>query len=562
MKNNISRQEYIVAVLFIVIVVFFYLMNVDIPFFSDDDSCMYLFGHRISTAKDLFNAIVFDYKGINGRILCNVTVLLSIMMGETVFNIINTLFFIAVIPLIIIHIGITHKERIWLFFSVATIGFLMLSTGVDSMYYWASAASNYMWAFVFNLLFFLILKKQGRSDIGNKKLLLLCCVSFILALNNEALICPIAGGLVLYYMFHVKHLNKGMFFLIASYGIGMLIVVFAPGNFSRMSFEASGLGIIGRMIKIFYFLRITYIMLLMLIILMIKNKTYFLIFLKQNVLLLLMFILAFFIPFVSAASMRGVYGIEIFSLLIILRLIDFYEMTPFVNFGVAFALSSILVVFQSCVLHDSHIKWGIYQGAMQKYYSQKSNTVMIDDYQSKNPLIGYYTMSLDNMFMPYDKANQYALKKLRRQGLQVNKEEADNILFIKVLASNVYEKALKKKRSFFLSKNKIPGMGFYHDSSLNYSVMPYDRGELDSINKGYMYAIYSISFDRNIRVRINYMLGDVDFERAAFDVQTKYGRYILLNRKFKSYPFLRVERIALSKTLPRGKIQIYRYENR
>ena len=62
MKNNISRQEYIVAVLFIVIVVFFYLMNVDIPFFSDDDSCMYLFGHRISTAKDLFNAIVFDYK--------------------------------------------------------------------------------------------------------------------------------------------------------------------------------------------------------------------------------------------------------------------------------------------------------------------------------------------------------------------------------------------------------------------------------------------------------------------------------------------------------------------
>src|SRR5574344_782449 len=509
MKNNISRQEYIVAVLFIVIVVFFYLMNVDIPFFSDDDSCMYLFGHRISTAKDLFNAIVFDYKGINGRILCNVTVLLSIMMGETVFNIINTLFFIAVIPLIIIHIGITHKERIWLFFSVATIGFLMLSTGVDSMYYWASAASNYMWALVFNLLFFLILKKQGRSDIGNKKLLLLCCVSFILALNNEALICPIAGGLVLYYMFHVKHLNKGMFFLIASYGIGMLIVVFAPGNFSRMSFEASGLGIIGRMIKIFYFLRITYIMLLMLII-----------------------------------------------------LIDFYEMTPFVNFGVAFALSSILVVFQSCVLHDSHIKWGIYQGAMQKYYSQKSNTVMIDDYQSKNPLIGYYTMSLDNMFMPYDKANQYALKKLRRQGLQVNKEEADNILFIKVLASNVYEKALKKKRSFFLSKNKIPGMGFYHDSSLNYSVMPYDRGELDSINKGYMYAIYSISFDRNIRVRINYMLGDVDFERAAFDVQTKYGRYILLNRKFKSYPFLRVERIALSKTLPRGKIQIYRYENR
>jgi hypothetical protein len=556
MNNKYQMQRYAAVALFIFTVIVFFLMNVEVPFFSDDADCMYLFGHQISGFKGIIDTVVYDYNGINGRILCNAAALSSIMLGETAFNIINTIFFSAAIIFIFRSIKTEHPDRIFFLLSLTIIGLLSLSTGVDSMYYWASASSNYLWAIVFNLLFLFILDKFGSSEISIFRLLLLSILSFILALNNEALVCPIAGGLVVYYLFHRKQLNKNKAIIIAGYFIGMLIVAFAPGNYGRLSFPAAGLGFVGRAVKIFYFLRITYVMLLLLIVKVIKDRVETKNFIRKNALLFIVFAFSFFIPFISAASMRCVYGIEIFSLIILLRLVDSYNICARVSTLLATVASILFIAFYLCVLHESQIKWGIYRNVMQKYYGQNGNTVLFDDYQSRNALINYYTMSLDNIFMPQDKANQYALEKLRRRGIATNKEMLDSTVYIKIIAKNVYNMALKHEKAFFIPSNKIDGMGFYSEPSLAYSVIKYDSLRLDSINKGYMYADCSLSFNRNIHVRINYLCGDICFERAAFDVNTKYGRFILLNRKSKHYPFLRTERIALSKTLPAKKIEI------
>jgi len=48
----------------------------------------------------------------------------------------------------------------------------------------------------------------------------------------------------------------------------------------------------------------------------------------------------------------------------------------------------------------------------------------------------------------------------------------------------------------------------------------------------------------------------VGFERAAQEYTTSTGRYLLLNRNYKHYPLLRLEKMALNKEEPSQKIEL------
>ena len=257
--------------------------------------------------------------------------------------------------------------------------------------------------------------------------------------------------------------------------------------------------------------------------------------------------------------MRAVFATDMFSLMLLLRLTDRADIHTRTVQWLSAVILVVYAVFYGWILYDSNIKWNIYKNTLSQYLDQPGNTVRIDDYQSKIGLIEYYTVNLDNIFMPGDKASTLAAMKYRKQGKRVGEDGPDERDYIKILPENVFQQAIANGPTFFIEARRTPGIGFYRDLQLVYDIMPYDAEILRRINEGYFYAVYRLPMMNNVRLKINYLHDDTAFERAAFDVDVPlYGRYILLNRKFKHYPLLQFEWFGMNEEVPDAKIEILR----
>lgn len=499
--------------------------------------------------------LCYDY-GINGRLLCNITAILSIMAGEAVFNVVNTIMFVLVIALIVKSVPVSSPSKKPLLTIITLWGLLILSTGADSLYYWASGSSNYLWAFLYNIIFMTLLHRYRCEGVGGVwKNILLSVLSFVLALNNEMFVCPISAMLLCYYLLKRSALNSTLRCMIVFYVLGTAVVVCAPGNFARETVYTVGLGYFSRIVKIAYGLRVSYVMLFMLVAYVLRNRFGALLFIKRNLLLFGIFGLSFVVPFLAASTGRSLYGIEIWALLIILRLVNEWAVPRWCNTTMTVCMSVALLAFQGSVLYDSVVKWRIVSGTLEQYYKQDGAQVYIDDYQSACGLTEYYTVDIDNILMPCDKANQYALEKMRKKGEKTVSEYADSLSYIKILPYDV-SKAISSRSMFFKPENHI-GMGLYHSKELMYSVMRYDSLKLDSMTHGHLFALYHVRGFDGVKVKINYLENDIDFERAAYSVDTPYGKFVLLKRKYKRYPMLDLEYFGLNKKTADSKIELY-----
>lgn len=519
-------------------------MNSYVQFFSDDLQCTYFENHQINSLSDIFNVLRFDFENVNGRIIPCLLVLLTVRAGEFVFNIVNTIFTVTAFALMWRVVSYKDKENELLSLFLLAIAFLLLSTGVDSLYYWAASASNYVWTIIPSFAFLLLIEKANLNKISS---ILLIILGVFLGLQHEIYACPIAGAYWIVILLRKKKFSAKQWMLFIGFTIGMLIIALAPGNFIRGSVFGTGFGVVGRIVKILYFLRMFYIMIFAVIISFIINRKATINFLRSNVILELIIALGFVIPFLVAGNSRSVYGIELFSLVLLVKLLDgMLSVSKTVNNVITAVAALFLCWFQGSIVYASSIKWGIYNKTVWQYDHQKSNTVVMDDVQCNNSLIEYYTVNMNNILTPYDKANQLALQKARLYGINYANGEAPDSTLIKIIPANI--KTMKAKRI-------IPSLGLADDPQMRYYVMPYKEGVVDKINHGYFYAMYNIPVV-NKKLKINYLEGDVDFERAAYDITYEGKRYILLNKKYKHYPFIKLLYMGFNNQQPTNKLEI------
>jgi|GEM_PF-2112928 len=537
----------------IVAAAMFYQMNVIVPFFSDDLLCNYFDGQPISDIKTFFGALANDYLQTNGRLLTDALTKLMVTAGDGVFNVVNTLFYVAAIILLYRCIGTSNAFARPLYLVLIVISLVSLSRGVDNLLYWASGATNYLWALVPTLGFILLMKRSCRGLKGN--VVLLYFTGFALSFCNEMYAFPVCAGYLTYGILRRKRVHRETTALLSGYVLGALLMAFAPGNFGRAAYYTVGLGAVSRLVKMAYSLRITYVMALLIIICRIKycRETHH--FFRLNLLWILFFGYSFVIPYFSATAGRAMFATEMFALVLGLRCIDRVVKGRHGAWILAFVLLLLFGAFQWFVIRDSRAKWNIYRQTVKTYVQQEENVVIRDDFEGSCPLIDYYTMDLNNIMMPCDKAAKLALMKYKIRGTNATAVEADSADYIKVMPRKVNEQALMHPEAFFVPANRIDGIGFYGRNDLSFFVMPYDKNVLDAINCGRFYALYRIP-RTNKRVKINYLSYDVGFERAAQEYTTSTGRYLLLNRNYKHYPLLRLEKMALNKEEPSQKIEL------
>lgn len=158
--------------------------------------------------------------------------------------------------------------------------------------------------------------------------------SIVCGWQNEAFAAPVWGACVLYYLIKRPALPKQTLWLWMGYSIGAMCMIFAPDTIHRFgnsifSTDTIGLAILFRLYALgipFLALKLkaTVIAIIALVFIRIRDKRTLRKFVNNKLLLLL--IIGYGIAFISVicyVEERGLIGIEIFSILLLYRIIFF-----------------------------------------------------------------------------------------------------------------------------------------------------------------------------------------------------------------------------------------------
>jgi len=246
------------------------------------------------------------------------------MTGKPLFNVVNTIMFVLLLHLLVITVT-RAKGQYYKTLTLAVAFIMLLMPGFNLAFLWMSGACNYLWTSVFLLSFNLILQK----DIQAKRpyvLPLLFCIGLVCGWTHEGLVIGLLAGYIFHYSFNRKELTATRIVLLSGFALGVLFMLVSPANFNRAMKGMSGLhglGIIMSYVSALLAmsnLRIFFILLLGLALTRICKREAFKAIVHDNsVWLVAAFVSFAFIVFTRHASTHSRFGIELFSLIIVLR---------------------------------------------------------------------------------------------------------------------------------------------------------------------------------------------------------------------------------------------------
>ena len=405
MKDN----KYLYFGYLLVIGIVFYLMNVFTPLFSDDWHYNFIYGThtQIKTLGDVLYSQYLHYFSMNGRFVPHFFVqLFDGILGKGLFNVVNTFMFMAFIYLISYTLRREYKS-FYVSSSLALFLIFFFIPAFNNCFLWMSGACNYLWVAVLLLSFNIILEK----DIKNKALFpLLFVFGIICGWSNEATALGLGFGYFIYFIFNKKELSQSRIISLIGFYIGLLFLVFAPGSVNRalgqghITFGISQT--IHNMISSFIAMddiRLLPCLILIILALMIYRKNKLKGFFIDNLVWLAAIAISFvFVLWTRHGSGQSRFGFELFSLILILKLVSGY----IAKRAVATMCNLIVLVCSTYVLYISYQNYRDYKNCLEQISRTKdgiilTNTVKYPSYFER--FLIFYTWS-ETMYVhsPYD----------------------------------------------------------------------------------------------------------------------------------------------------------------
>ena len=221
---------------------------------SDDD-----FGYRfhqatgevITSFSDLISSNTFGYTHVNGRFLAHVFIQLFLAWDlHWLFILASAFAFVLLIsPILYLFkrnlpstFNIQHSLLIYPLFFLIAFWPLMATSCYGSVamninYLWTAAISTFFLSIYFHV-------SEDNPSYSAWKNIALFIFGLVCGSWQESFGIGIGGAICLYHLFHLRSTNKSAYYLIIGYGIGLCLLIFAPGNFARASAESVG-GFIG-----------------------------------------------------------------------------------------------------------------------------------------------------------------------------------------------------------------------------------------------------------------------------------------------------------------------------
>ena len=351
----------------------FYLMNMYTPICGDDylysfyltpvaaksffEGASIGFEQKISSFTDVIFSQYNHYFYVNGRTIPHILEQsFAGLWGENCFNLINVFAFLLLNMLVI---WISGKRNLTKFgYWVATVFFIwfLLPCPVD-LFLLMSGALNYTWSAVLCLAFLLVYTKVRQMERVNWGVaFLLFLLGVISGWTHESLVVGISGALFIIYcvQYNKRRPKSPEVILVVGFWLGTVLLCLSPAARGRASFDHPSIWetfllIIGE-------LRTFYVLLFLLVCTFFREKrngnhhTLKKFFYDNQLYFYIIFIEFVFSLVIGFRNVRQLFGIELFSVVILIKLIS--EQT---SFNTVWCRSISIVAASVIILHMAFV---------------------------------------------------------------------------------------------------------------------------------------------------------------------------------------------------------------
>lgn len=150
-----SKKTY--TVILVLIFLFMLALNILSPYHGDDFAYNFSFatGERIASFADIFPSLASHAHSMNGRLVAHFFVHLFTLFPTVVFDIVNSVVFIALLLLMRTFICAQQPRSKALVTLLIFFGVWVFMPAFGEVDLWFAGSVNYLWAIVFNLIFLL-----------------------------------------------------------------------------------------------------------------------------------------------------------------------------------------------------------------------------------------------------------------------------------------------------------------------------------------------------------------------------------------------------------------------
>lgn len=305
-----------------IVAIVMYLLNLFTPWFCDDWHYPFIFGthEHIRSLGDIFISQCRHYFHFNGRFIVHCFVqLFAGLTGKGIFNVLNALMFVTLLYAIGLVTTSDKNDR----FKVIVLSFVLLfflMPGFKYVFLWLSGSCNYLWTGT-AILFFIYLMEKDQFSVQSR--LLLFAIGIFCGWSNEALALGLGASYFLYFFFNRKEFTSHRKWLMIGFGLGLVALVLSPGALGRASRANSGeFQMMARLANLGN-LRFFFLMLVFLLAKVVTGPQAAWRWIKQEqVLLTAAGVSLAFIYMTGDYHAQSRFGIELYSLLLALRLIN------------------------------------------------------------------------------------------------------------------------------------------------------------------------------------------------------------------------------------------------
>lgn len=278
----------------------------------------------ITSITDVFKSQLIHYEYVNGRSIMHfIGQILINLLPEYAYKAIDTLVFLLLIGCVVKYVS--KEKASYGIITALTFAFLFLVIkGFGTGFLWSMGTVNYTWSLVFTMCFLLLLRRLGKQEIS-WSLVGLIPLSFLLGWAHEAIALPLSIAMIAYLIIHRKELlfHQTATYCMIAYCGGMLMIILTPALWSRTDLEGITLSqrLLYGCVNILFAIRISWILILSLLIVWRRNRQQFKSFIWQNGYMLLAWLAALGIIFVCGSTIERVaICADFLAMLIVLRL--------------------------------------------------------------------------------------------------------------------------------------------------------------------------------------------------------------------------------------------------
>lgn len=372
--------------LYIIIGVGFLMLNILTPEYLDDYLYKYTFingiadkNHPIVTIKDIYTSQIDHYFTFNGRVIIHSLVqLFTGIIGKGIFNFINAVVFTCFIALSVKYSTKSLNKSLILF---STFLIFLCFPAFNDTCLWMTGSMNYLWTSLLTIIFLYIFRNLRDKNLTPSSYLFVLG-GIPLGWAHEGIVFPLALSLIVFCYWNRKQIIKSAAFPFAiGFIIGAFLCAFSPATLGRASGNGHTLmGLANKILSGFVILsklKLIYLAIAVLIWIALKEGKYkVLCFLKENLLICGAIFFSMGIVFLSGFySARTAFGTELFSFLLIIKLLAIYH--PRKN--VSQTISVILCFMYGSVLYCSVLNFQEYQRILQQIKEPSTCIITITD---------------------------------------------------------------------------------------------------------------------------------------------------------------------------------------